>query len=363
MPIANTGNLPVPPRPRPRYITLAQPEQVVDTTHETSQRTTQETPQRRHGTMPLWSLKKRKEAPPHLLHPAAIHPQFSQMPPAVPGQPSSMPTGGFVGGTSPAGYPPVYYSHAVSQAQVAGYPPPNMGQPASAPIQQPVQGIGVSGGNSPARMQEIKAMHDRLNAMLAEEKVTPSPEGDALNDAGREVRRRLRRAEAKAKQPTQSASEGPASPAGHSPRIHVCSDCDSIRSGAFQKLHGSSERRNFCSDCQIKRLEEHKLDPSLPTEHFCFQCGQARTKDFVKANPEAKRRMIANLCEECLLYSKSRQHVPESSTIGNNRDDQDVSVPSSLPSYYKDMRTNKGNSQLWPPRPALNLASELAMKL
>lgn len=173
-------------------------------------------------------------------------------------------------------------------------------------------------------------MQERIKELIAEEKASPSPDSSGSKGAtlspGKESRRH-RRAQEKDKQRAQPAS---GSPTEHSPRMHVCSDCDEVRSKLFQELHGASERRNFCGKCQIKRLEQHKLNPSLLIEHFCFQCGQARTNEFLKANPEAKKRMIANLCEECHLYSKSRQRVPESSVINDGGNGQGVSISPSF---------------------------------
>lgn len=280
--------------------------------------------------MPRWSLRRRREAPPRLQESALR--QSSRMPSAVLTQSTPMPTGGFVNGTSP-GYHQVYYAPVLSQTPMAGYPQQNMPQPSSATIPQP--GRGVSGdANSPARLQELESMREQLDNMIAQERASPSPDSAGPNGGGRQARRRRRRAQERSQQRAQRASGGPASPAGHSPRVHSCSDCGSLRSGFFQELHGSSRRRNFCTDCQIKRLEKHKARPSSRIEHFCFQCGQARTKEFLKANPEAKKRMIANLCEECIVHSRSRQHVPGSSSIGNNGNGQDVSFPLSLSSYY-----------------------------
>ena len=235
-----------------------------------------------------------------------------------------MPRGGFVDGASP-GYPQVYYAPVLPQTPVVGFPQQQMPQPSSAPILQPAR-ESSSGTDSPTRLKELETMKERLNEMIAQEKASPSPDSAGPNGAGKQAHRRRRQAQEKGKQRAQPASGTPGSPAGISPRMHVCSDCNFRRSGFFQELHGSSERRNFCTDCQIKRLEKHKLNPSLPIEHFCFQCGQARTSEFLKANPEATKRMIANLCEECLLYSKSRQRIPETSTIDDGNGPE-VSVP------------------------------------
>ena len=272
--------------------------------------------------------KKRKEAPPHLFQQEAPH--FSRVPSIVYGaaQPSPMPAGPFM---SPnPGYSQVYYVPGMSPTPVMGYQQNHIPQPSPASVPLPARDAG--GADSPTRLEELETMQERLKELIAQEKVSSSgstsPNG-TLPASGKLPRRRLRRgAQDKDKQPAPTIHDT----AGHSStsngnKLHVCSDCDALRSPLFQLRHGHGERRNFCKNCQVKRLEKNKLNPSLPIEHFCFQCGQARTKEFLKANPDAKKRVIANLCEECLLYSKSRQRVPETSVVESDGNDPEVRVP------------------------------------
>lgn len=284
--------------------------------------------------MPPWSRKKRKEAPPRLFQQNTTG-HFSRMPSVVfaATQPSPLPPGAFVDNAA-AGYSPIYYVPGVPQTPVVGYQPNHL--PQQPPIQTPpsAQG-GSSDPDSPTRLEELETMQTRLRELIAQEKGNLSSSSTASNGiprvAGRQPRRRLRRRvfEEKTKQPSTpiigDAAEKSLKSTSKGSRLHVCSDCDKVRSGLFQKLHGSIERRNFCTGCQIRRLKKHKKGPSFPIEHFCFQCGQARTKGFLKANPEAEKNILANICEECLLYSKSRQHVPETSIIGSDGDYQEVS--------------------------------------
>ena len=290
--------------------------------------------------MPPWSRKKREEAPPHLFQQNTTG-HFSRMPSVVfaATQPSPMPPGAFFDNARP-GYSPIYYVSGVPQTPVVGYQPNHL--PQQTPIQTPPSAQDDSSGpDSPTRLEELETMQTRLKELIAHEKGNLSSSSTASNGipqlSGRQPRRRLRRKiSEKTKQPPTpvvgNATKKSLKPTQKGSRLHVCSDCDTLRSGLFQKLHGSAERRNFCTNCQIKRLKKHKKDPSLPIEHFCFQCGQARTKGFLKANPDAEKCIIANLCEECLLYSKSRQHVPETSIIGSDGDDQEVSCLTSVTS-------------------------------
>lgn len=287
--------------------------------------------------MPPWSRKKRKEGPPRLFQQTTTR-HFPRMPSVVfaATQPNPLPPGAFFDNAGP-GYSPIFYVSGVPQTPVVGYQPNHL--PQHTPIQTPPSAQHDSSGpDSTTRLEELEIMQTRLKELIAQEKGNLSSSSTASNGspqlAGRKPRRRLRRkASEKTKQrPNPVVGDATEKSSKSTPkafRLHVCSDCDTLRSGLFQKLHGSTERRNFCTDCQIKRLKKHKKDPSLPIEHFCFQCGQARTTGFLKANPDAKEHIIANLCEECLLYSKSRQHVPETSIIGSDGDDEEVSCLSS----------------------------------
>lgn len=306
--------------------------------------------------MPTWSRKRRKEAPPGLFQ-QNTNGHFPRIPSVVftATQPTPLPPGAFFDNPGP-GYSPMYYVSGVPQTPVVGYQPNPL--PQQSPVHTPPSAQdGSSGGpDSPTRLEELETMQTRLKELIAQEKGNLSSSSTASNGipqvAGRQPRRRRRRRalDEKVKKPStpivDDAAEKSLKSMPKGSRLHVCSDCDTLRSGLFQKLHGSTERRNFCTGCQIKRLKRHKKDPSLPVEHFCFQCGQARTKGFLKANPEAEKRIIVNLCEECLLYSKSRQHVPKMSIIGSDGDDQEVSCLTSASLIITgDGDTNNSNSQ------------------
>lgn len=313
--------------------------------------------------------KKRKEAPPRLFQQEAS--QFSRVPSVVFGaaQPSPMPAGAFMNAASP-GYSHVYYVPGPSQTPVVGCQPGYVPQPPQAHVPQPTQN-GLGGADSPSRLEELETIQERLKELIAQEKQSQSSGSASPNGtlpSGKQPRGCPRRQDqGKEKKPASTTHNT----AGHSSkstsngtRLHVCSDCDALRSDLFYKLHGATERRNFCTDCQVKRLEKHKLNPSLPIDHFCFQCGQARTGEFLKANPEAKKRVLANLCEECLLYSKSRQHVPDSSIVGDYGNDLEVCIPPLHHFATTKTKTDRSNSRLRPPPWALSStsAAELALK-
>ena len=304
--------------------------------------------------MPLLGRRKKKEAPPCLFQ-QDISPQFSRVPSFVFPQPSPMNPGAFIDAASPA-YPQVVYVPGLPKNSSMGFQQYHMLQPSGAYSQMSPK-YGSNDADSPTRLKEFQTMQQRLNELIAQEKGSLSP-GSGLNTGplvtGKQPRRRRRRGDQgkeqkRGRSDAHDTTESSSNQVSDDNKLHVCSDCDTIRSNLFQELHGSTERRNFCTECQIKRLQQHKEDPTQPVEHFCFQCGQVRTQGFLQANPE--RKFVANLCEECIVYVKSRQHVPETSIVSHDGNEQRVSCVLFKPSRPCGLRrkfeqlTEKKNSR------------------
>jgi hypothetical protein len=186
-------------------------------------------------------------------------------------------------------------------------------------------------------------MKKRIKELISQEKGGSPATKRSPDPTKRSCRQVHQQGEDADRQAAQSSALGAVEQSTTLDRLHACSDCDAPRSTWFHKLHGPSQRRNFCSSCRNDRLRMHRDNPDLPLEHFCFQCGQAQTN----ASPGTERRLKANLCEECRFYAQSRQ-----SAVVSDGGDENVSIKDPKPySLYLDaFRLTSLSSPPWRPQ-------------